>query len=172
MDPYNPAHWHEFFTMMGHGSAVLAGLVFVAIELNHKALFKDATHHARALGTISGFMAAFAVSCFGLMSGMSTTVFGLLWAAAASVALAVYVSGIYKNSGSTFQSNIGVTWPRMAIGISLYVLQIAGALMITADIPTGIYIAAIALTLNMLYLVSGAWLLFIGVALLGKKGKV
>lgn len=158
--------------MMGHGAAVLAGLVFVAIELNHKALFKDATHHARALGTISGFMAAFAVSCFALLDAITHVWFGLLWAITTTVALTIYLKGLSNNQNKVFQSNIGVTRARLVVGISLYLAQIIGALLMVGGNKAGIYIATVALTLNMLYLVSGAWLLFIAVGILEKKGKV
>lgn len=158
--------------MMGHGSAVLAGLVFVANELNNKALFKDATHYMRARSTIVGFMAAFAVSCFGLMHGIGAALFGAIWALVVGIALVVYVHGVVANTGHKKQSNIGVTSGRIATGASLYVLQIVGAVLLAVGVEWGIYVAAVALTLTMIYLVSGAWLLFIGAGLLKKKGEI
>lgn len=40
---YNPEQWSSFFTLVGTGSATLAGLVFVAMTINLKGVAKDAT---------------------------------------------------------------------------------------------------------------------------------
>ena len=34
VDMYRPDQWHDFFVMVGGGSAALTGLVFVALSLN------------------------------------------------------------------------------------------------------------------------------------------
>jgi hypothetical protein len=34
-DIYRPDEWHDFFLTVGGASAVLTGLVFVALSLNH-----------------------------------------------------------------------------------------------------------------------------------------
>ena len=50
-DIFRPEQWNEFFVMVG-GAAALTGLVFVAMSLNLYVIFHDATHRARAVGTL------------------------------------------------------------------------------------------------------------------------
>jgi len=50
VDIYRPDQWHDFFMMVGGGTAALTGLVFVAMSLNLRVIDQDATHRYRAIG--------------------------------------------------------------------------------------------------------------------------
>lgn len=171
MEIYNPAEWHEFFVMIGHGSAVLAGLVFVAMELDAVLLFKDGTHRGRAVGTISGFMSVFIVCAFALMGHQTHVSLGAAWVIAAAAGLGMYARGFFRSSKTSGQSGLGVTPLRTTLGVVGYLGQMLGAAMMIAGNSAGVYIAAGTMALNMIYLVSDAWLLFIGVVIADKKIK-
>jgi hypothetical protein len=53
MDPYRPDQWHDFFVMVGGGSAALTGLVVVAMSIHLDVISSDAVwrHRARSILT-------------------------------------------------------------------------------------------------------------------------
>jgi hypothetical protein len=58
---YSPELWHDFFVMVGGAAAALSGLVFVALSINLTTIASDATHRYRAIGTLNGYVSAFAL---------------------------------------------------------------------------------------------------------------
>ena len=60
-DIYRPNEWPHFFLVVGGGSAALTGLVFVVMLINLYVIFRDPTHRSRAVGTLTGFVAAFLI---------------------------------------------------------------------------------------------------------------
>ena len=159
---YAPELWHDFFVMVGGAAAALTGLVFVALSINLTTIASDATHRYRAIGTLNGFMAAFALCAFGLMQGQSSQAFGLGWIAVAIYALIVYDYGIAKAQDQG-RSRAGLMSYRIFIGNALYAAQIAGATLLALGSDFGIYVAAIALIASIAYTTTGAWLLLMGV---------
>ena len=51
MTAYEPELWHDLFVMTGGATAALAGLIFVAVSLNHEDILKIP---ARQRGYASG----------------------------------------------------------------------------------------------------------------------
>jgi hypothetical protein len=41
---FMPEQWNNFFVMVGGGAAALAGLIFVAMSINHEIIFRNTTH--------------------------------------------------------------------------------------------------------------------------------
>ena len=41
---YLPDQWNNFFFMVGSGAAALAGLIFVAMSINHEIILRVTTH--------------------------------------------------------------------------------------------------------------------------------
>lgn len=169
MTAYHPEEWHEFFVMMGHGSAVLAGLVFVAMELNAALLFKDEAHRGRAFGTISGFMVILALCAFGLMGYQTNVSLGVAWLITATVGLGIFVHGFVQQPLGSRQGQFGVTPLRTAMGVLSHAGLIIGAGLFIAGQEIGIYISAVFMVLTTVYLVSGAWLLIRDVTFHSKK---
>src|SRR5271170_2392815 len=93
IDVYRPDQWHDFFVTVGGGAAALTGLVFVAMSLNLDAITRDATHRSRAIGTLSGFAAAFVLCTFALMGGENHVAVGIEWTIVSGIATTVYVYG-------------------------------------------------------------------------------
>src|SRR6266581_765007 len=69
LDVFRPDQWHDFFIMVGGGAAALTGLVFVAMSLNVAVIAQDPTHRYRAIGTLTGFTAAFVICSLAVMGG-------------------------------------------------------------------------------------------------------
>jgi hypothetical protein len=162
VDIYRPEQWHDFFVMVGGGAAALTGLVFVALSLNLESIAKDATHRYRAIGTLAGFTAAFIMCALVLMGDQNHLVVGIEWLVVSTVAAAMYVYG-YIQALKTGRSSAGLRLNRLVGGTACYIAEIVGAILLILGYIAGLYVAAIALTLLRAFMISGAWLLIVGV---------
>lgn len=159
---YRPEQWQDFFVTVGGGSAALTGLVFVAMSLNLDSITRDATHRYRAIGTLAGFAAAFVICALALMGGQNGLAIGLEWFGVAAVAGVVYVRGYVlavRGGGSPAGLRIG----RLIVGTACYATQMAGALVLALGYAAGLYIASAAMVVYFPFMISGAWLLIVGV---------
>ncbi len=161
-DIYKPDEWHDFFLMVGGGAAALTGLVFVAMSLNLSVIFRDATHRSRAVGTLSSFIAVFTICGLALMGGQAHVAIGVEWLVVAVVAGYVYVGG-YVKARTQGQSAVGLSSLRLAGGTGCYVAQVVGSALLIAGYIAGLYVAAVAMIVFFAFMISGAWLLLLGV---------
>ncbi len=159
---YKPDQWHDFFLMVGGGSAALTGLVFVAMSLNLYIIFADATHRSRAVGTLTGFIAAFMICGLALMGDQGHVAVGVEWLIVSGVAAYIYVRG-YVRAQRHGASTVGLNYLRLAGGTGCYVAQIAGSIALIAGYIAGLYLAAAAMVVFFAFMISGAWLLLLGV---------
>lgn len=60
-------------------------------------------------------------------------------------------------------SFIGLNVPRLAGGTLCYLAEVAGAIFLILRYSSGLYIAAIGIVVLFAFLISGAWLLMIGI---------
>ena len=158
---YNQDHWNNFFVLVGTGSAALTGLVFVAISINIRGVTRDPTHRYRAANMLSGFTAAFLVSCFALMGRQTYRTLGAEWFAVALLAAVVNTNGYIRGLRST-GSHYALGSIRIVGGTACYLGQIIGSLVLFFGYRAGIYIGAVSLLVNFYFLVSGSWLLILG----------
>jgi hypothetical protein len=162
LDAYRPDQWHDFFVMVGGSAAVLLGLVFVALSLNVSVVTQDATHRYRAIDTLSGMAGVFVICALALMGGQDHVAVGIEWFVVAAISVAVYVHGYVQAA----RRGGSVAWllGRRVVAIAvLYVGQLVGAALLVADHVAGLYVAAVALVGGLAFMISGAWLLVVGV---------
>lgn len=158
---YRPEEWHDYFVMVGGAAAVLTGLVFVAMSLNVGAIASDATHRYRAIGTLTGITAIFAVCALALMGGQGHRAVGLEWFLVASVATIVYFYGYVQAirlGGDQRWLHAG----RVVATGFIFAAELVGAALFTAGLSAGLYIAAATMVALLSFSISGAWLLIIG----------
>lgn len=159
IDIYNPDQWRDFFLLAGTGAVTLTGLVFVAMSLNVKAIAVDATHRYRAIGTLTGLATVFMRCALVLMGGQNHKAVGAELLAVSSLGAIIYVNGYIK----AYKSGSGASFARTFTGTSLYIAEMIGAIIFISGSISGLYIAAIALVANTCYMITGAWLLVVGV---------
>jgi hypothetical protein len=152
----------NFFVMVGGGSAALAGLVFVAMSINPQAIFQNATHKNRAINMLSGFSAIFMACGLGLIGKQSLMALGIEWLILWVVATIIFVRG-YVVAIKQGMSSVGLNVPRLGGGTLCYLAEILAAILLILGSETGLYIAAIATIILFAFLISGAWLLVVGV---------
>jgi hypothetical protein len=162
VDAYRPELWHDFFVMVGGGAAALAGLVFVAMSINLDVIAKDATHRYRAMGTLSGFTAAFATCALVLMGGQNYQAAGIEWLTISVIAAVVHING-YRRAMDIGRSSVGLGLYRLVFGTALYIAEIIGAALLALGYFVGLYVAAVSLIGLLGFMITGAWLLLIGV---------
>ncbi|MDB5169105.1 MAG: hypothetical protein JWO41_461 [Candidatus Saccharibacteria bacterium] len=161
-DIYRPEIWSGFFQLVGTASAALTGLVFVSMSLNLDIITQDVTHRNRAIGTLAGLAAIFMACAFAIMGGQNHLAVGAELLIVSSTAATIYVHG-YLQSLKQQGSTVGLNYTRITIGASCYAVEIIGALILTLGHIMGLYIAAAAIILNVPFLISGVWLLLVGV---------
>lgn len=159
---YNPEQWHDFFLMVGGGTAALVGLVFVAMSINLHIVASDPTHKNRAIGTITGFTAIFLICALALIGNQNHVSIAIDRLAVSVPAMVIYVRGYFlavKTGGSATGLSIG----RTIGGSTCYLAQVVGSFMLLFGSITGLYIAAVAMVISFISLISGAWLLLMGI---------
>jgi hypothetical protein len=154
--------WNNFFVMVGGGAAALAGLIFVAMAINHQIIIQNTTHKNRAINMLTGFTAIFMASGLALMGNQYPEVLGFEWLALWIIATIIFIRG-YVIAIRSGMSSIGLKLPRLAGGTVCYVAEVIGAIFLVLGYSAGFYIAAVAIVVLFAFLISGAWLLMIGI---------
>jgi hypothetical protein len=160
---YVAEQWNNFFVLVGTGSAALTGLVFVALTINLKGVTQDATHRYRAINMLSGFTAAFIICALALMGAQTYRTIGIEWLIVSLLAATINTNG-YVQGFRLGSSRFALSAFRVVGGTACYLGQIVGALVLCLGAGVGIYISAVALISNFVFLVSGSWLLIVGTA--------
>lgn len=156
---YQAEQWRDFFLLVGTGAVTLTGLVFVAMSLNLKTIAIDATHRYRAIGTLTGLALVFMRCGLALMGGQSYKAVGIEFSVIAAIGAYVYVNGYVQASRAGNSASI----VRTTTGTALYFVEILGAAIFISGHISGLYFAAIAVVANTCYMITGAWLLVVGV---------
>jgi hypothetical protein len=154
--------WYNFFVMVGGGAAALAGLIFVAMSINHQVIFRNTTHKNRAINMLSGFTAIFMASGLALIGDQSPEALGIEWLVLWLIATVIFIRGyvIAIKAGMSF---IGLNIPRLGGGTICYLAEVTGAIFLMLGYRLGFQIAAVAIVVLFGFLISGAWLLMIGI---------
>jgi hypothetical protein len=154
--------WNNFFVMVGGGAAGLAGLIFVAMSINHTIIIQNTTHKNRAINMLTGFTAIFMASGLALIGNQYPELLGYEWLVLWLIATVIFIRGyvIAIRAGMSF---IGLNLPRLAGGTICYLAEVIGAILVILGYGQGLYIAAVAIIVLFAFLISGAWLLMIGI---------
>lgn len=148
--------------MVGSGAAALAGLIFVAMSINHEIIIRNSTHKNRAINMLSGFTAIFMASGVALIGNQDAVALGIEWLVLWLIATAIFVRG-YVVAIKSGMSYIGLNVPRLAGGTLCYLAEVMSAVFFIRGYGPAPYIAAIAIIVLFAFLISGAWLLMIGI---------
>jgi hypothetical protein len=154
--------WNNFFVMVGGGAAALAGLIFVAMSINHQIIIQNTTHRNRAINMLTGFTAIFMASSLALIGNQYLVLLGIEWLVLWLIATFIFIRG-YVVAIRSGMSSIGLNAPRLAGGTICYLVEVIGAIFLILGYSSGLYIAAIGIIVLFAFLISGAWLLMIGI---------
>jgi hypothetical protein len=157
-----PEQWSNFFVMVGSGAAALAGLIFVAMSINHQIIIRNTTHKNRAINMLTGFTAIFMASGFALIGNQHPGMLGIEWFLLWLVATVIFIRG-YIIAIRSGMSSIGLNTLRLGGGTICYLAEVIGAIFLILGYGSGLYIAAVGIIVLFAFLISGAWLLMIGI---------
>lgn len=133
------------------------------MSLNPSVIAQDATHRYRAVGTLAGFTAIFVICGLAVMGGKDHRAVGLEWLIVSVGAAAVYVYGCIqalRRGGSA----IGLRSFRLIGGTALHVAEIVGPALLLSGYVAGLYLASISMLGVLAFMISGAWLLIMGIS--------
>lgn len=153
------AVWHDYFVMVGSGAAALTGLVFVAMTLHLREIVEHRVHRHRARTILTGFTAVFIRCGLVLMGGQNRQ------AVAAELLLvvaAVEVILLRSIKEAAPAASTGVLLRTLGSLAGLLVEQ-AGAVVLFAGGLWGLYAVGAGMMSTFIFMVSGAWLLLVGV---------
>jgi len=163
MDPYQPVQWHDFFITVGGGAAALTGLVVVAMSLHVRAIAADPALRHRARSILTGLAAAFMRSSLVLMGGQNGIAVGTELLIASTILTVTGVLSFRQVSRSS------TPVPRASVlrtlgGTACYSAEMIGAAVLIAGHIAGLYLAAVAMVANFFFMISGSWLLLVGIS--------
>jgi hypothetical protein len=154
--------WNNFFVMVGSGAAALAGLIFVAMSINPRVIIQNSTHKNRAINMLTGFSAIFLACSFALIGNQPPGLLGFEWLFLWLIATGIFIRG-YVVAINAGMSSIGLTAPRLGGGTLCYLAEVIAAIFLILGHSAGLYIAAVGIIVLFAFLISGAWLLIIGI---------
>jgi hypothetical protein len=111
---------------------------------------------------LTGFSAIFMACGFGLIADQNLGALGFEWFFLWLIATIVFIRG-YVVAIRLGMSSIGLTAPRLGGGTVCYLGEVLGALLLIFGYSAGLYLAAIATIILFAFLISGAWLLIVGI---------
>jgi hypothetical protein len=156
---YQPGLWHDYFLMVGGGAAALTGLVFVAMTLHLEDITRNPVHRHRARTILTGLTAVFIRCALVLMGGQNAQA-----VAVELIVVLLVVEAILYNSIRRAAQNAdpSVLWRTIGSFVTLVIEQ-AGAVVLFFGGAWGLYLVGLGMMSSFVFMVSGAWLLLVGV---------
>jgi hypothetical protein len=164
---FNAPLWRDYFVMVGGGAASLAGLVFVAMSLHLTEIVSDASHRHRARTILTALTTVFIRCGLVLMGGQRARVVGIeIFVVVVGVEVLVLrsLSQAVKGSGAAQHAVVSRTLGYTAC----LVIEQTGAVILFFRHAWGLYAIGVGMMASILFIVSGAWLLLVGVESTGR----
>jgi len=153
------ASWHDYFVMVGGGSAALTGLVFVAMTLHLEEITGNVVHRHRARTILTGLTAVFIRCGLVLMGGQDNRAV----AVDLVVVLTVVEIILYTSIRLAMRSADQGVLLRTIGSFACLLLEEAGAAVLFFGNPWGLYVVGLGMMSSFIFMVTGAWLLLVGV---------
>ena len=151
--------WHDYFLMVGGGAAALTGLVFVAMTLHLEEITTNPVHRHRARTILTGLTAVFIRCALVLMGGQNAQAIAI-----ELVGVLVVVEAILYRSIRLAAHDADRWVFRRTIGsFACLLLEQAGAVVLFFGDTRGLYVVGLGMMSSFIFMVSGAWLLLVGV---------
>lgn len=154
-----PGSWHDYFITVGGGAAALTGLVFVAMTLHLEDITKDPVHRHRARTILTGLTAVFIRCALVLMGGQNNQAVAVELIGVLVVVELILYSSIRSAAAS---ADRGVLLRTLGSFACLVVEQ-GGAVVFFFGGAWGLYAVGLGMMSSFIFMVTGAWLLLVGV---------
>ena len=155
------SQWHDYFMTVGAGAAALTGLVFVAMTLHLDEITNNTVHRHRARTILAGLTAVFIRCALVLMGGQDAQA-----VAVELIAVLALVEVLLYRSTMEAARDADTRVLLRAIGsFACLVLEQVGALILFFGSSWGLYVVGLGMMSSFIFMVTGAWLLLVGVGL-------
>jgi hypothetical protein len=155
------SQWHDYFMTVGGGAAALTGLVFVAMTLHLDEIINNPVHRHRARSILAGLTAVFIRCALVLMGGQNAQA-----VAVELIAVLIVVETIlYRSIRQAAQDADNQVLLRAIGSFACLVLEQAGAVVLFFGSAWGLYLVALGMMSSFIFMVTGAWLLLVGVGM-------
>lgn len=153
------AEWHDYFMTVGAGAAALTGLVFVAMTLHLDEITNNVVHRHRARTILTGLTAVFIRCSLVLMGGQNAQA-----VAVEIIGVLLVVEGIlYLSIRQAMRSGDLAVLLRALGSFACLVVEQIGALTLFTGNASGLYVVGLGMMSSFIFMVTGAWLLLVGV---------
>jgi hypothetical protein len=161
MMPYQSEQWRDFFVEVGSGSAALTGLVVVAMSMHLKIIMADPVVRNRARMILAGLAAVFIRCSLALMGGQDgrAVAIDLFVVCLFQAIMAIFSYAPVLETPTTHRSS----FLRMIGGVACNTIEMLGAVLLFFGIVWGLNVAAIAMVASFSFMISGSWLLLLGI---------
>ena len=159
---YDAAAWHDYFMMVGGGAAALTGLVFVAMSLHLDQIALNPAHRHRARTVLTGLTAVFIRCALALMGGQNGQAVGLELIVVLIAVEFVLLRSIRQALAAADPRDQALFW-RTVGSFTCLVIEQAGAVALFLGNAGGLYVVGVGMMASFIFMVTGAWLLVIGV---------
>jgi hypothetical protein len=163
MSPYDPEQWRDFFMTVGGGAATMTGLAVVAMSLHEGTLAKDPVLLHRARMMLAGLAGVFMRCSVALIGGEGGRALAIELFV---VCLVLGVSGLFSYapvSKTPVEGRHRSSLLRTIGSATCYGAEMSGAALLFAGFDWGLRVAAVAMVANFVFIISGSWLLLLGV---------
>jgi len=163
VDPYSPEQWHDFFVMVGGGAAALTGLVVVAMSLHLDAIVRHTALKDRARAALTGLAGVFARCALVLMGGQSGQAVAFELFAVCAVFGGSGLAGFWQVLRDAEPTPRAFAY-RLVCHTACYVVEMIGAVLLFLGFSAGLYVVGVAMVSNFYFMISGSWLLLVGIS--------
>lgn len=156
---YDPELWHELFIMSGGAAAALAGLIFVAVSLNHEDILNVPTLTPLAAQTLTVLVAIVLLCAFGLTPGQPRILLG-----AELLAVGLAVCAVVVVTTLRIRKHLGNRWwtaSHFLLGMAATVPLLIAGLSLIAEAGGGLYWALAEIVAGFMVAVYYAWVLLV-----------
>jgi len=153
------AGWHDYFVVVGTGAAALTGLVFVAMTLHLEDIVHHPVHRHRARTILTGLTAVFIRCALVLMGNQSEQAVAI---ELFSVLVVVEVV-LYRSSRDALNAADTSVLMRAVGSFACLVVEQVGAVILFEGGAWGLYLVGLGMMASFFFMVTGAWLLLVGV---------
>ena len=156
---YDSELWHDLFAMSGGAAAALAGLIFVAVSLNHEAILEVPALPALAARTLSILIGLLLLSLVALVPGQSRVVLGIEVLVIGAGLAAVVLTTTLRNLGGSELLRWRASLISLAIAAAVPAVIAGGSLI--CGIGGGLYWLLLELVFGIVVAVYYGWILLI-----------
>ena len=156
---YDPESWHELFVMSGGAAAALAGLIFVAVSLNHDDILSNPVLPPLAMQTLGILVAVVLLSAFGLAPGQPPWVLG-----AELIAVGLAVTAVVAFTTLRVHRHLDNRWwvaSHFILGAAATIPLLLGGLSLVVGGGGGLYWCLIEIVAGFVVAAYYAWVLLI-----------